>query len=96
MFAQYSAGDLNYRSLHPDDEAGICAVYPPVRDTPMCAEPSPAHGFSRYCGGGEDDGTASVRGCALGSNRGSASALGGLLVAAAFGVARFRRSRKRS
>jgi MYXO-CTERM domain-containing protein len=94
MFAQYSAGDLNYRSLHPDDEAGICAIYPPVRDTPMCVGPTPAHGFSRYCGGGEDDGTASVRGCAVSSSRGSASALGGLLVAAVFGVARLRRRKK--
>jgi hypothetical protein len=91
MFAQYSAGDLNYRSLHPDDEAGVCAIYPPVRDTPMCIAPSPAHGFSRYCGGGTDDGTASVRGCAVSPGRGSASALGGLLVAAAIVVARLRR-----
>jgi hypothetical protein len=93
MFAQYSAGDLNYRSLHPDDEAGICAVYPPVRDTPMCVGPSPPHGFSRYCGGGQDDGTASVRGCSLGASGAPLSALGGLLIAAALGAARFRRVR---
>ena len=94
MFAQYSAGDLNYRSLHPDDEAGICSIYPPVRDTPTCVAPSPAHGFSRYCGGGEDDGTAAVRGCALGALEADASMPEVLLVAASIGVARLRRRRR--
>jgi len=69
MYAQYQPGDLNYRSLQPDDAQGICAIYPPDRDVPECKAPSPAHGFSLYCGGESDDGTASVSGCACSLHR---------------------------
>ncbi|HVW26700.1 MAG TPA: matrixin family metalloprotease [Polyangiaceae bacterium] len=95
MYAEYSPGDLNYRSLTADDQAGICSVYPPNRDAPACTAPSPAHGFSLYCGGGDDDGTASVSGCTMPS-RGGASAAGGLLVVAALGSAALGRRRKRT
>jgi hypothetical protein len=95
MFAQYSAGDLNYRSLDPDDEAGICAIYPPDRHPAACSAPSPAHGFSLYCGGGEDDGTASVSGCAVSLPRtGRFDARGVALVAAALVLSRLRRRRR--
>jgi hypothetical protein len=96
MFRMYSAGDLNYRSLDPDDIAGICSIYPPHRDVPQCTAPSPAHGFSLYCGGGEDDGTASVTGCAVAPRNGRNFAIsGGVLLAAALGVAGTRRRRRR-
>jgi hypothetical protein len=94
MYARYSPGDLNYRSLTKDDQAGICAIYPPNRDIPQCTAPSPAHGFSLYCGGGEDDGTASVTGCSLPSQR-KAPAVGSLVVVVAVGSAALRRRRKR-
>jgi hypothetical protein len=94
MYARYSPGDLNYRSLTKDDQAGICAIYPPDRDLSQCTAPSPAHGFSLYCGGGEDDGTASVTGCSLPSQR-TTPAIGGLMVVAAVGSAALRRRRKR-
>jgi MYXO-CTERM domain-containing protein len=41
---------LSIRSLAPDDEEGICAVYPPGT-TPVCGQPEPIYGFSKYCGG---------------------------------------------
>jgi hypothetical protein len=97
MYAQYSAGDLNYRSLDPDDEGGICAIYPPGRDAAKCTEPSPAHGFSLYCGGGADDGTASVSGCSFSLRDGAGAPVsGGLVVLAGLGVARYRRRRARA
>jgi MYXO-CTERM domain-containing protein len=55
MSAEYVRGDLDYRSLHEDDIAGICAIYPPDREGSDCRSPHPAHGFSRYCGGGKPD-----------------------------------------
>jgi hypothetical protein len=54
MYREYKSGDLNYRSLHADDVAGICALYPPDRDVPACNGPSPPHGFTLYCGSGSD------------------------------------------
>lgn len=39
------------RDLSPDDVAGICAVYPPSEGAPVCDEPEPLYGFSRFCGG---------------------------------------------
>ena len=41
---------LAIRSLDPDDEKGICAVYPPG-PAPVCGPPEPIYGFSKYCGG---------------------------------------------
>lgn len=39
MYANYSPGNLDFRSLEPDDEAGICAIYPP--DTPRACVDDP-------------------------------------------------------
>jgi hypothetical protein len=49
MYATYAAGDLGFRTLSADDDAAICAVYPPDHGTGACTLPQPAHGFSRYC-----------------------------------------------
>jgi MYXO-CTERM domain-containing protein len=85
MFHNYQPGDLNYRSLHEDDVKGICAIYPPNRDAPTCVGPSPPHGFSLYCGGGEDDGTSSATGCACSTPRSQGSS--SLAVAGAIALA---------
>jgi hypothetical protein len=96
MFAMYSPGDLRYRSLTPDDQAGICAIYPPNRDVSHCTSPSPAHGFSLYCGGGQDDHTASVSGCSCSlPSRGKIPLVSGSLIVAALGSAALRRKRRR-
>jgi hypothetical protein len=50
MFANYTPSSLDIRTLDPDDEAGICAAYPPAA-APTCGPPEPLYGFSKYCGG---------------------------------------------
>lgn len=67
MYATYPPGNLDIRTLHRDDVAGICAAYPPDRKTEPCNGPHPPHGFSTYCGSGEDDGPPGVRACTLAS-----------------------------
>ncbi len=92
MFQNYSEGDLDYRSLHADDEAGICSMYPPDRDAPTCSAPSPAHGFSLYCSGGAAEEPPGCR-CHLGArDRGGRGTESVALLAAivALGLARRR------
>lgn len=50
--ANYDRGDIGLRTLSPDDEAGICAIYPPDPEFPSeCpADTQPRHGFSPACG----------------------------------------------
>jgi hypothetical protein len=54
MNANYSPGDIEFRTLHADDIEAICTVYPPDRDVPSCekAGPQPRHGFTRFCASG--------------------------------------------
>jgi Matrixin len=49
MDATYRTGTDDFRSLEPDDIAGICTIYPPDRSAidNACA---PRHGFSSECG----------------------------------------------
>lgn len=51
MNADYNGGDKSFRTLAPDDIAGICDIYPgiaePISD---CTGEEPRYGFSRYCG----------------------------------------------
>ncbi len=61
MHASYSTDvtDMAFRSLHRDDERGVCAIYPPGAiaafddaDLPredLCRGEGPRYGFSRYC-----------------------------------------------
>ncbi|HEX7669662.1 MAG TPA: matrixin family metalloprotease, partial [Polyangiaceae bacterium] len=51
MNAFYSRTTTRIRTLGADDEAAICAAYPPAKDSVVCGEPEPYFGFSRYCGG---------------------------------------------
>jgi hypothetical protein len=55
MTVEYEPGQVELRSLHPDDVAGICAAYPPP-DIETC-DPTPRHGFADECDPPiEDDG----------------------------------------
>jgi len=54
MFVEYERGDLSFRDLGSDDEDGICAAYPPGRDT--SGDCKPRHGFSADCAPPPDDG----------------------------------------
>jgi hypothetical protein len=64
MYGGYSPANRAARSLAPDDVAAICTLYPPERDAPACADPTPNHGYSRYCGADAHGG-----GCGVGSRR---------------------------
>lgn len=63
------------RDLAPDDVAGICAAYPPSEGAPVCGEPEPLYGFSRFCGGASPSTTpasgigVSGAGCSVASSR---------------------------
>jgi hypothetical protein len=76
MFANYAPGDIDFRTLHPDDMDGICAIYPPDRDAPTCSGPRPRHGFSRHCA----EPVERSRGCAVvpGSSEGADPRAGGI------------------
>jgi hypothetical protein len=79
MAVEYIPGDTGLRTLHPDDVAAICSVYPPDENRGTC-DPTPRHGFRDTCGQpAEDGGDCS---CRLGPSRGGAVylALGGALV----------------
>lgn len=88
MFARYAPGSFDIRSLHRDDQAGICAAYAPDRETPSCASPRPPNGFSRFCGNdGPEDEPRGLQGCAV--SRASIAfwnPLGGALALAMLGL----------
>jgi hypothetical protein len=88
----YKASDTDYRSLQADDIAAICNLYPPERNVPACTQPSPPHGFSRYCG--NDAGTNAGVSCSVAPGR---RALGffSLTTAGALGLAFLSRRRRR-
>jgi MYXO-CTERM domain-containing protein len=104
MSAGYRRGSVDFRTLTPDDEAGICDIYPPDRNVPECDEPAFIGGWAAECSApasdilaGETDTTAPTiyEGCSCRSARGSGSR-GGVLAFAALGLAFLRlRSRRR-
>ncbi|WP_437721242.1 matrixin family metalloprotease [Sorangium sp. So ce861] len=50
MHARYNDKDpMNYRTLHADDIAGICQIYPPRDLSTAACNPIPPHGFSPEC-----------------------------------------------
>lgn len=73
MWSHYNPRETQQRTLHPDDIAGICEIYPPGRpiDENSC---EPRHGFSRTCGKPLDEGCG-VRGPAP-RETGAAAAFG--------------------
>ena len=93
MFAIYARGTTTMRTLHDDDRAGLCSIYPPsgarVVDPSVsggsvpedACDPTPRHGFSTQCG------QAPSKGCAVadarGAGAGSRSAAEDLVLAAA-------------
>jgi Matrixin len=94
MNTLYHVGDLDYRSPHKDDIAGICEIYPADRDAPDCRGPHPPHGFSRYCGGGKP---ADVSSCSLHGGRNIEPSRGQALALFIGGIAALalRRGRRR-
>ncbi|HYP87192.1 MAG TPA: matrixin family metalloprotease [Polyangiaceae bacterium] len=81
----------SFRSLAPDDVAGICAVYPPDRK-PATASCDNRHGFSPQCGDDQTPASES-KGCSVSRAGGERAplALLALLAACSVRVARRRR-----
>lgn len=50
MVASASAGEIEKRTLEPDDIAGLCAIYPPGSLSATCND-TPRGGLSLECGG---------------------------------------------
>jgi len=48
MFAYYGGGSTSLRTLKPDDQAGVCAIYPADRQVGQC-DPSPKGGLKKTC-----------------------------------------------
>lgn len=92
MYPQYVSGDRSFRTLSPDDEAGICAAYPPNRAAPDCTAASVVGGFSRDCAKPPADHSCSCR--VAESSHGSPAGLAALC-SVAFALAHRRRRRAR-
>jgi hypothetical protein len=55
MWCCYEPRDTQQRTLHAEDIAGICEIYPPERDVnPNACDPR--HGFSKQCASEQDEG----------------------------------------
>jgi hypothetical protein len=89
MDATYRTGSDDFRSLEPDDIAGICEVYPPNRQA-IDNGCQPRHGFSGECG------VAKHKGCCTtapgGASTGGGEAAFALLLGVGLWIARVRRS----
>ena len=77
MSATYSPASRKARSLASDDEAAICALYAPNHTGATCSDPSPTHGYTRYCAS-----AAHSSGCDV-SRRSTRTANGGTALAVA-------------
>ncbi len=63
MYYMHSLADTRTAALQADDQAAICAAYPPTRIVPVC-DFEPAKGFAADCGGNVRGG-----GCAVAGHR---------------------------
>lgn len=91
MSASYAIGDTSLRTLHPDDVAGICDIYPPDSEEDFCTE-RPVHGFSSRCA---IDQTGGGGGCEAAPSGDTRAPFVLALVAFAAAVGRLRRKRRR-
>jgi hypothetical protein len=85
MWASYIGGETQQRTLHADDMAGICEIFPPGLpvDGGNC---TPRHGFSRACQDDEEE-----SGCAIGTPARAGTSAGSLLALVTFALLRRRR-----
>ncbi|XXX74521.1 matrixin family metalloprotease [Sorangium sp. So ce134] len=87
MHARYDRSDpMNFRTLHADDIAGICQIYPPRDLSTEECNPIPPHGFSPDCA--EDQAVA----CGMAPRAAGGSGWGVPLAAAAIGAAAWLRA----
>jgi hypothetical protein len=93
MCPYYLPGVDDFRSLHEDDIAAICTIYPPDRVLPQC-DPTPHRGFSPECG--MDPMTGGACSVAISRGRTGAGWLTALVAGWGAGVCRRRRARRRA
>jgi hypothetical protein len=93
MCPYYLPGLDDFRSLHEDDMAAICAIYPPTRSLPQC-DPRPHRGFSPECG--MDPMTGGACSVAISLGRSSAVWITPVVIGLGLGVRRLRRPRQRA
>ena len=93
MISDYDNGTTSMRILGPDDISGICALYPPDRQTTACANSQiPRHGFRTECGVNEEKNV----GCCATAPGAARSSSGPALFAAGLGLALFTLRRRRA
>jgi hypothetical protein len=98
MFAGYDEGETKQRTLEPDDVAGVCAIYPALREG--TCEPAPRNGLGQECAGAAPAAPgaepAAAKGCAIGASGGAPGPAGALAACAgALATAAARRRRRR-
>ena len=59
VYRHYDEGTTAFRDLDIDDQNGICAVYPPSSNKPVC-NPIPRHEFSPDCAASQTEGKCSA------------------------------------
>ena len=98
MWAKYSRGTTSIRKLSLDDQAAMCAIYPPNRPGLPACDPTPRNGFSTTCGSdsplASSSATTPATSCGYAAGSRSSSFVPGLVVLM-IGVASARRQRQR-
>ncbi|XXY15132.1 matrixin family metalloprotease [Sorangium sp. So ce216] len=90
MHYRYDRVDpMNFRTLHEDDIAGICQMYPPRDLSASACNPIPPHGFSAECAADQQIG------CSAAPPAGGGPGRSAPLAAAAIGAAAWLRARCR-
>jgi hypothetical protein len=82
MYADYSPGSVEERTLEDDDRAGLCAVYPPDRKG-VC-DSTPRGGLGDACA--DDPATDKAAGCSLATSPSAPNGTGMLLAFVAAGL----------
>jgi MYXO-CTERM domain-containing protein len=96
MNANYDRGDISFRTLSDDDNAGMCTIYPPGLDLDGCRGAQPRYGFSRYCGSDAQVAQGCTLSGAVGAHTHEGTAAFTLLgLGAALGLARRRAQSRR-
>lgn len=90
MYGMACAGEIEKRSLAPDDVAGICAIYPNGVDRGRC-DPTPNNGLDLACGPFESDDCSVAAVGARGTTADDGARSGWLIVACGVALALARR-----
>jgi hypothetical protein len=89
MFAKYTAGETELRTLSADDISAICEVYPPNREATSC-NPEPRHGFASTCALAAEPRS----GCQIGAGPVGPSKRAGCILGVAVALGAVRRRRR--